>query len=114
MRSAHRLQLASARGGSCVRLYNSPSTDRPRSARRPPSPRVAQMLANSNSRYHLRFFPGALVALLAASPAIAQTASTESHAATAAPRDSAKTAKEAGPKPKSVYGVNLTRAEARA
>jgi hypothetical protein len=72
------------------------------------------MPINQKSRHRLLFVPGALAALLAGTPAIAQTASTESHAATAAPKDSAKTAKEAGPKPKSVYGVNLSRAEARA
>ena len=54
----------------------------------------------------------ALAALLAASPAAAQTAQTESHAATSTAA-AKPPAKEASRKPKSVFGANLTRAEAR-
>jgi hypothetical protein len=57
----------------------------------------------------------AVVALFAASPAVAQTAQTETHAATPAAAAVAKPAPK-GParKPKSVYGANLTKPEARA
>ena len=55
----------------------------------------------------------AFVALVAASPAAAQTAQTESHAAT--PTAAAKpAAREASRNPKSVFGASLTKAEARA
>jgi hypothetical protein len=57
-----------------------------------------------------------LVALVAASPARAQTAQAETHAATgAAATQAAKApAREASRKNKSVYGANLTKADARA
>jgi hypothetical protein len=68
----------------------------------------------SMSRQHPLTLLAGLAVLLAAAPAAAQTAQPaqpESHAAT----DAAKPApKEAGPKPKSVFGTALTKQEARA
>jgi hypothetical protein len=98
--------------GCIIRRARSPTICTPT-----PLPRVAQMPIHPKSRHHLQLVGGAFAALLAASPATAQTAATtETHAATpTGAKDSTKAPlKEAGPKPKSVYGVNLTRAEARA